>query len=67
MGWDKHDMSLDGSERMDSTITHFLDKMGQVRYIVGRQWKDGCDDHSLPRWDGTSTTHRETAVKGWMR
>ena len=40
--------------------------MGQARYVVRRQSKDGFEDHSLPRWDGIGTMRRETAVKGWM-
>ena len=41
--------------------------MGQARYVVRWQRKDGFYDNSLPRWDGTSMIHRETAVKGRIR
>ena len=29
--------------------------------------KQEFNDHSLPRWDRTSTIRRETDVKGWIR
>ena len=67
MGWDKHDTSWDGSESMDSTITHGLDGMGQARHVVRQQRKDGFNDHSHTGWDGTSTIRRETAAKAWIR
>ena len=52
---------------MDPMITHILDGMGQARYVVRQQGKDGFDHHSRAKWGGTCTRRRETAVKGWIR
>ena len=48
-------------------MTHSLNEIGEARYVVRRPWRHGLDDHSLPRWDATSTIHREMAVEVWVR
>ena len=52
---------------MDPTTTHKLDGMRQAQHIVRRVWRHGFDDHSLSRWDATSTIRRETAAKPWIQ